>query len=85
MIDENPLEGTARTIGGKVQGAVGDRTGDASTEVQGSIREAANKVQTMYGQAVDEVKRFAATKPVAALLSATGIAVAMGFLLRRRQ
>jgi ElaB/YqjD/DUF883 family membrane-anchored ribosome-binding protein len=72
MDDQDRLEGAASTIG------------DASREVQGAANRTAGKAQDICGQAVDEVKQFASTKPFAALLSAMGIGMAVGFFLHRR-
>ncbi len=84
MVDENRLEGTTRNIGGKVKDAVGGLTGDAYTEARGKADQAIGKTQDMYGQFIDEMKDFASAKPVAALLSAMGVGVVLGFFLRRR-
>ena len=85
MVDENRVEGTARNIGGKIQDAVGAVTGDAATQARGQINRAAGSTQNAYGQAVDEVKSFASDQPVAAVLSASAMAlgVVIGFLLGR--
>ena len=84
MVDENRFEGTVKNLGGKLEGAVGGLTGDASTEAQGKADQAVGKAQDMYGQVVDGVKNLASANPVATLLSAMGVGVVLGFFLRRR-
>ena len=84
MVDENRAEGFARNIGGKLQDAVGDLTGDASTQARGKVNQAAGEAQNMYGQVVDEVRDFTSEQPFGALLAAMGFGVVVGFLLARR-
>ena len=83
MVDENRIEGTARNIGGKIQDAVGAVTGDKETQARGQMNRVAGSAQDAYGQAVDEVRRFASDQPVVALLSAMAVGVVIGFLLGR--
>lgn len=52
-MDKDRIAGTAKDIAGKVEGAVGDLTGDAQTQASGRAREAAGTVQNLYGQAKD--------------------------------
>ena len=52
-MNEDRIEGSARTIGGKVQEAAGRLTGDAKTRVEGEVNEAAGRAQDLYGQARD--------------------------------
>ncbi len=82
-MDENRIEGTAKDIGGKVQDAVGGLTGDTSTQARGKANQAAGQAQDVYGQMVDEVTSFAKDQPVAALLSAAGVGLVLGYLLSR--
>lgn len=55
-MDENRLEGTARNLGGKVESAVGDVTGDEKMKVEGAADKVAGKAQKGYGQAADTVR-----------------------------
>jgi uncharacterized protein YjbJ (UPF0337 family) len=80
MVDENRLEDTATTTGGKVEAL----TGDAVTKAQGTADEAAGKAREVQRRAVDEVKNLVPTMPVAALLSAMGVGIVVGFFMRRR-
>lgn len=55
-MDENRVEGMARTIGGKVEGAVGDLTGDQKSQAEGAVDKTVGKAQRLYGQAKDTVR-----------------------------
>jgi len=52
-MDKDRIAGSAKDFAGKVEGAVGDMTGDAKTQAEGRAREAAGTVQNLYGQAKD--------------------------------
>jgi uncharacterized protein YjbJ (UPF0337 family) len=52
-MDKDRIVGSAKDFAGKVEGAVGDVTGDANTQATGRAREAAGTVQNLYGQAKD--------------------------------
>ncbi|MGI3778957.1 MAG: CsbD family protein [Janthinobacterium lividum] len=82
-MDENRIEGTAKDVGGKIQDAVGGLTGDTSTQARGKANQASGQAQDYYGQVMDEVMGFAKDQPVAALLSAAGVGLVLGYLLRR--
>ena len=84
MVDSNRPDGTLRNLGGKVQDAVGDLTGDTSTQARGKVNEAAGSEQDMYGRAVDEVGGLVADQPVIAMLAAAGVGLVLGFLIARR-
>ena len=47
MVDSNRPEGTLRSMGGKVQDAVGGLTGDTSMQASGKVNEAAGSAQEM--------------------------------------
>ena len=55
-MDKDRFAGAAKDAAGKVEGAVGNLTGDAKTEASGRAREAAGTVQNLYGQAKDAVR-----------------------------
>jgi len=55
-MDKDRIVGTAKDFAGKVEGAVGDATGDAKTQGAGRAREAAGTVQNLYGQAKDAAR-----------------------------
>jgi uncharacterized protein YjbJ (UPF0337 family) len=52
-MDKDRIAGSAKDFAGKVEGVVGDVTGDAKTQASGRAREAAGTVQNLYGQAKD--------------------------------
>jgi uncharacterized protein YjbJ (UPF0337 family) len=55
-MDKDRIAGTAKDVAGKVEGAVGNITGDARTEASGRAREASGTVQNLYGQAKDAAR-----------------------------
>ena len=52
-MDKDRIAGSAKDFAGKVEGAVGDATGNAQTQAAGRAREAVGSVQNLYGQAKD--------------------------------
>ena len=52
-MDKDRIVGSAKDFAGKVEGAVGDATGDTRTQASGRAREAGGTVQNLYGQAKD--------------------------------
>jgi uncharacterized protein YjbJ (UPF0337 family) len=83
-MDENRFEGTARNVAGKVQDAVGGLTGDTATQLRGKTRQVAGQAQDTYGEAADEIRRFAAEQPLTTILLSVGFGVMLGFLIARR-
>jgi|ERR1700704_1474156 uncharacterized protein YjbJ (UPF0337 family) len=55
-MDKDRIAGSAKDFAGKVEGAAGDITGNAQTQVEGRAREAAGTVQNLYGQAKDAAR-----------------------------
>jgi uncharacterized protein YjbJ (UPF0337 family) len=55
-MDKDRIVGSAKDFAGKVEGTVGDITGDAKTQAEGRAREAAGTVQNLYGQAKDAAR-----------------------------
>ncbi len=55
-MDKDRIAGSAKDFAGKVEGAVGDATGDAKTQASGRAREATGTVQNLYGQAKDAAR-----------------------------
>lgn len=55
-MDSDRITGAAKEFGGKVQGAVGNVTGDKQTEAEGKARELGGTVQNTVGQAKDAVR-----------------------------
>jgi uncharacterized protein YjbJ (UPF0337 family) len=60
-MDENRVEGTARTLGGKVQEGVGRATGDFKATTEGLMNQAAGTAQDLYGQTADVARQTATT------------------------
>ena len=54
-MDKDRIVGSAKDIGGKLEGAVG-ATGDVKTQASGFAREAAGTAQDLYGQAKDAAR-----------------------------
>jgi uncharacterized protein YjbJ (UPF0337 family) len=55
-MDKDRIAGSAKDFAGKVEGAVGDLSGDAQTQAAGRAREASGTVQNLYGQAKDAAR-----------------------------
>jgi uncharacterized protein YjbJ (UPF0337 family) len=55
-MDKDRIVGSAKDIGGKLEGAVGDATVDAKTQASGLAREATGTAQDLYGQAKDAAR-----------------------------
>ncbi len=55
-MDKDRIAGSAKDVAGKVEGALGDMTGNAQTQASGRAREAAGSVQNLYGQAKDAAR-----------------------------
>jgi uncharacterized protein YjbJ (UPF0337 family) len=77
-------EGTAQKWAGKAQNAIGEMTGDAATQLEGKARELAGRTQQSYGDALNMVRDFASTNPIATVAVAIGAGLLLGALLSRR-
>ena len=85
MVDENRIEGSAKKLGGTLQDAVGDLTGDAETQARGKANQAAGTAQNAFGSVMDlanewsgNVAEMTKDRPLTALL----VAVSAGYMLR---
>ena len=58
-MENDRIAGSAKNFAGKLEGAVGDITGNAKTEAAGRVREATGTAQNLYGQAKDAARREA--------------------------
>ena len=58
-MDTDRITGAAKEVGGKVQGAAGNLTGDHKTELEGRFQEASGKGQNTVGQAKDALRDVA--------------------------
>src|SRR5215475_6266888 len=52
-MDNDRIEGATKEFAGKAEGFIGDIAGEAKTQASGRAREAAGKMQNLYGQAKD--------------------------------
>ncbi len=89
-MDENRIAGSARNLGGKVEEGFGRVTGDARTQVEGKLNQAAGAAQDLYGQAADEARETAVTfdkwfrKTIAAQpYTAAFVVLGLGWLIGR--
>lgn len=55
-MDKDRIEGTAKDLAGKAEGAFGKITDDPKREMSGRAREAAGAAQNAFGQAKDAVR-----------------------------
>ena len=62
-INSDNVEGTLNEFGGKVEGYVGDLTGDTKMQADGTIDELKGKVQDAYGKAREKVTEWADHAP----------------------
>ncbi len=92
-MDENRVKGTARNLGGKAEEAWGNVTGDARTQAEGAINQAAGAAQDVYGQTVDATRETASsfektlrrtieTQPYTSVFVALGIGWLVGRMHR---
>jgi uncharacterized protein YjbJ (UPF0337 family) len=50
-MNDDRVEGAAKTMGGKLEEGVGRVTGDVKTQVEGTMKQAVGTAQDLYGQA----------------------------------
>jgi len=55
-MDNDRIVGSAKEFAGRVEGVVGEMTGDAKTQASAKAREAAGTVQNLYGQTKDAAR-----------------------------
>jgi uncharacterized protein YjbJ (UPF0337 family) len=55
-MDKDRIAGSAKDFAGKVESTVGNVSGNAQTQAEGRVREAAGTVQNLYGQAKDAAR-----------------------------
>jgi uncharacterized protein YjbJ (UPF0337 family) len=53
VMNNDRIEGATKEFAGKAEGFVGDLAGETKAQVSGRAREAAGKMQNLYGQAKD--------------------------------
>jgi uncharacterized protein YjbJ (UPF0337 family) len=96
-MDEHRATGAARKIGGKIEEAVGDATGDTKSQVRGAMDRAQGTAENLYGQTKDAASDAAAGLRKSALsfedtlrstiedrpYTAVAIALGLGWLIGR--
>ena len=83
-MNEDQVEGGLKNVAGKMQDAAGGLVGDSKTQSSGKLRQAAGQAQSMYGDALEDVKSYASENPMNALLGALGLGVILGIVIARR-
>jgi len=83
-MDKNEVEGTIRNVAGKIEDAAGVLSGDAEHQIKGKARQVAGSAQAKAGEVLDDVRDFAADKPIGTVLIAAGVAFVLGVLFARR-
>ena len=58
-MEETLVEGMAMSLGGKVESAAGNLTGDEKLKAEGTVDKVSGKAQNMYGSAKDTVSDVA--------------------------
>jgi uncharacterized protein YjbJ (UPF0337 family) len=92
-MDENRIEGTARSFGGKIHETAGRVAGDAKIQAEGVASQAIGAAQDLYGQASDTahdtavtfdkwLRRTTETQPYTTAIVAVGIGWLLGRLHR---
>jgi uncharacterized protein YjbJ (UPF0337 family) len=54
--DQNRIEGTAKELGGKVRGKIGDITDNRSQHLEGKIDELKGKAQKNFGKVQNKIE-----------------------------
>ena len=60
MMNADRMEGTARSMGGKLEEGFGRATGDVKSQVEGTVQQAVGAAQDLYGQARETASDAAA-------------------------
>jgi uncharacterized protein YjbJ (UPF0337 family) len=55
-MDKDRIAGSAKDFAGKVEGTIGDISGDVKTQASGRVREATGSAQNLYGQVKDAAR-----------------------------
>lgn len=84
-MEQNQVQGAAREMSGKLEEGVGRVTGDTKAQVEGKFDQAAGKLQSDYGAAMQDLQDFAERlrsrareQPITALLAAAAIGYLIG-------
>jgi ElaB/YqjD/DUF883 family membrane-anchored ribosome-binding protein len=89
MVDST-IKGAAKKAAGRIEAAAGVLTGDASTELNGRIRELSGAAEKSFGDIVDvaedsaaKVRDFVEQEPWKAVAVAGVIGLLVGLVVRR--
>ena len=84
-MDQNTVEGAAKEAKGKAEQTIGKTLGDAKTQVQGKIDEAAGNLQQSYSGMMQDLDDFLGRlrqrtreQPVTAILAAAAVGYLVG-------
>ncbi len=84
------FEGEMNRVAGKAQSTAGDVLGDAKTQGEGRLRQAAGTIQENYGAAAEQIRGFTEElteriheTPLLAVAAAAGIGFLLGRVLAR--
>jgi uncharacterized protein YjbJ (UPF0337 family) len=77
-MDENRMDGAARSLAGHAKDAVGNLTGDTKLQAEGQADKAIGQAQDAAGQLADTIR----DQPITALLIAAGFGYLLGRLGR---
>jgi uncharacterized protein YjbJ (UPF0337 family) len=77
-MDENRMDGAARSLAGHAKDAVGNLTGDTKLQAEGKADKAVGQAQDAAGQLADTIRE----QPITALLIAAGFGYLLGRLGR---
>ncbi len=83
-MNNDQIEGGVKQAIGRVTDAAGALTDDARTQINGKLRQAAGKTQSLYGDARDTVESAVIDRPITALAAAAGLGFIAGTLLAKR-
>ena len=62
-MDQDRIEGAAKNVGGKLQGAIGEAVGDNKTQAEGLANQIAGQAQNALGSVKDAAKQAMGDAP----------------------
>lgn len=83
-MNEDQVQGTVNKVAGRVQDAAGALTGDADQQAKGKARAVAGEVQAQAGDFVENIRDWAADRPLSAVAITAGVAFVLGRLTANR-
>jgi len=82
---QDQVEGSAQTVVGRVQDAVGGLTGDASLQAEGKVRQTLGTIQRNYGETIDNVREAVLAQPIKGVLVAAAVGFVLGAIWARQR